>query len=142
MITHLNSTDILSLHSIRWFVLFLKIYLFITCKILCSCRQTSIQMASDLITDGCELPCGCWNLNSGPLEEQSGRQFRCQLFLIAEPSPQCKVEFIVLRIKCEVLFHFLMFHCYKGLSKRMSINEVPVSVFLKQGQCYQSWLQL
>jgi hypothetical protein len=22
--------------------------------------------------DGCEPPCGCWDLNSGPLEEQSG----------------------------------------------------------------------
>jgi hypothetical protein len=22
------------------------------------------------ITDSCELPCGCWELNSGPLEEQ------------------------------------------------------------------------
>jgi hypothetical protein len=22
-------------------------------------------------TDGCEPPCGCWELNSGPLEEQS-----------------------------------------------------------------------
>jgi hypothetical protein len=22
-------------------------------------------------TDGCELSCGCWDLNSGPLEEQS-----------------------------------------------------------------------
>jgi hypothetical protein len=21
--------------------------------------------------DGCELPCGCWDLNSGPLQEQS-----------------------------------------------------------------------
>ncbi|KRY65434.1 hypothetical protein T4D_8955 [Trichinella pseudospiralis] len=21
--------------------------------------------------DGCEPPCGCWELNSGPLEEQS-----------------------------------------------------------------------
>jgi hypothetical protein len=28
-------------------------------------------MASDPITDGCEPPCGCWELNSGPLEEQS-----------------------------------------------------------------------
>jgi hypothetical protein len=26
---------------------------------------------TDPITDGCELPCGCWGLNSGPLEEQS-----------------------------------------------------------------------
>jgi hypothetical protein len=25
----------------------------------------------DLITDGYEPPCGCWDLNSGPLEEQS-----------------------------------------------------------------------
>jgi hypothetical protein len=23
------------------------------------------------ITDVCELPCGCWELNSGPLEEHS-----------------------------------------------------------------------
>jgi hypothetical protein len=27
--------------------------------------------ASDPITDGCEPPCGCWELNSVPLEEQS-----------------------------------------------------------------------
>ena len=26
---------------------------------------------SDPIADGCEPPCGCWELNSGPLEEQS-----------------------------------------------------------------------
>jgi hypothetical protein len=25
----------------------------------------------DPITDGCETPCGYWELNSGPLEEQS-----------------------------------------------------------------------
>jgi hypothetical protein len=31
--------------------------------------------------DGCEPPCGCWDLNSGPLEEQS-------LLLTAEPSLQ------------------------------------------------------
>jgi hypothetical protein len=27
---------------------------------------------SDLVKDGCEPPCGCWDLNSGPSEEQSG----------------------------------------------------------------------
>jgi hypothetical protein len=31
------------------------------------------------IPDRCEPPCGCWELNSGPLEEQS-------LFLGTEPS--------------------------------------------------------
>jgi hypothetical protein len=31
--------------------------------------------------DGCEPPCGCWDLNSGPLEDQS-------VLLTAEPSHQ------------------------------------------------------
>jgi hypothetical protein len=33
------------------------------------------------ITDGCELPCGCWELNSGPEEEQP-------VLLTSEPSLQ------------------------------------------------------
>ena len=37
--------------------------------------------STDLITDGCEPPCGCWELNSGPLEEQA-------MLLTAEPSLQ------------------------------------------------------
>jgi hypothetical protein len=45
------------------------------------CLQMHQKVASDLITDGCEPPCGCWELNSGLLEEQS-------VFLTAEPSLQ------------------------------------------------------
>ena len=44
------------------------------------------EEASDLITDGCEPPCGCWELNSGPLEEQS-------VLLTAEPSLQAESFF-------------------------------------------------
>jgi hypothetical protein len=29
----------------------------------CSCLQTHQKRASDLFTDGCEPPCGCWELN-------------------------------------------------------------------------------
>ena len=39
------------------------------------------KRASDPITDGCDPSHGCWELNSGPLEEQS-------VFLTAEPSHQ------------------------------------------------------
>jgi hypothetical protein len=39
------------------------------------------KRTSDLITYGCEPPCGCWDLNSGPLEEQS-------VLLTTEPSLQ------------------------------------------------------
>ncbi|GAB1289525.1 Smoothelin [Apodemus speciosus] len=33
--------------------------------------KTHQKRASDPITDGCEPPCDCWKLNSGPLEEQT-----------------------------------------------------------------------
>jgi hypothetical protein len=36
-----------------------------------SCLQTHQKRALDPITDGDEPPCGCWELNSGPLEEHS-----------------------------------------------------------------------
>ena len=39
------------------------------------------KRAPDPITDGCEPPCGCWELNSGPLEEQA-------MLLTSEPSLQ------------------------------------------------------
>ena len=39
------------------------------------------KRAPDLITDGCEPPYGCWELISGPLEEQA-------ILLISEPSLQ------------------------------------------------------
>jgi hypothetical protein len=33
------------------------------------CLQTHQKRALDPIADGCEPPLGCWELNSGPLEE-------------------------------------------------------------------------
>jgi len=65
---------------------FLKIYLFYV-----STRYTVIVFRhterSGSITDGCEPPCGCRELNSGPLEEQSG-------LLTAEPSLQPNILLI------------------------------------------------
>jgi hypothetical protein len=42
---------------------------------------TSDTPEEGIITDGCEPPCGCWELNSGPSEEWS-------VLLTAEPSLQ------------------------------------------------------
>ena len=41
------------------------------------------ERALDPITDGCEPPCGWWDLNSEPLEEQS-------VLLTIEPSHRPK----------------------------------------------------
>jgi len=51
--------------------------------------DTPEEGASDPITDGCEPPCGYWELNSGPLEEQS-------VLLTAEPSLQSQSDFLLL----------------------------------------------
>jgi hypothetical protein len=37
---------------------------------LSACTFACQKRAVNPITDGCEAPCGCWELNSGPLEEQ------------------------------------------------------------------------
>jgi hypothetical protein len=67
----------------------------------CSCLQTHQKRASDPITGGCEPLCGCWKLNSGPLEEQS-------VLLTTEPSLQPNmIVFASLNI-----FHFVKFGCY------------------------------
>jgi hypothetical protein len=46
-------------------------------------EHTSDTPEDGIRTDGCEPPCGCWELNSGPLEEQS-------VLLTAQPSLQPK----------------------------------------------------
>jgi hypothetical protein len=47
--------------------------------------DTPEERASDSIADGCQPPCGCWELNSGPLEEQS-------VLLTNEPSLQSLIQ--------------------------------------------------
>ena len=62
------------------------------------------KRAPDLIPDGCEPPCGCWELNSGPLEEQS-------VLLTSEPSLQPPLElfFETFLIDCCVSFLFVYY---------------------------------
>ena len=40
-----------------------------------------LDRASDPMADGCEPPCGCSELNSGPLEEQSAISAALELIL-------------------------------------------------------------
>jgi hypothetical protein len=44
-------------------------------------RMLDVRFPATGVTDSCELPCGFWELNLGPLEEQS-------VLLTAEPSLQ------------------------------------------------------
>jgi hypothetical protein len=73
----------------------------------CHCLQTHQERASDTIADGCEPPCGCWGLNSGPLEEQL-------VLLTAEPSLQP----LFLKINLFILCIWVHCHCLQTHQKR------------------------
>jgi hypothetical protein len=59
----------------------LFIYLFHVCEYTVAVFRHTRRGHWIPTTDGCEPSCGCWELNSGPLEEQS-------VLLTAEPSLQ------------------------------------------------------
>jgi hypothetical protein len=65
------------------------------------CTPACQKRALYPITDGCEPPCGCWELNSGPLEEQPPLQSpQFLMFKAREPfvifHTQAKAHFIFL----------------------------------------------
>jgi hypothetical protein len=59
--------------------LFVYLYALVFCLDLCLCE--GVRSPGTGIIDNCELPCGCWELNPGPLEEQP-------VLSTAEPSLQ------------------------------------------------------
>ena len=63
------------------FFFFNILFIYYVYNILSACKLAGQKRAPDLITDGCEPPCGCWELNSGRLEEQA-------MLLTSEPSLQ------------------------------------------------------
>ena len=70
-------------------------------SILLACIPSGQKKAPDLITDGCEPPCGCFELNSGYLEEQP-------VLLTTEPTLATTIFFFLLvcfetRFLCDAL---------------------------------------
>ena len=84
--TALSCSTTLRSSSLQLYSLQPKEFIYYYIWVHCSCLQTHQKRASDLITDGCEPPCGCWDLNSKPLEKQS-------VLLTAEPSSLQPLQF-------------------------------------------------
>ena len=82
--------------------------------------QTPQKRTSYPITDGCEAPCGCWELNSVPSEEQS-------VLLTAEPSLQPPwVFFFVCLFVLYYLFVFWDWVWLKSMYRRTQCVELSV----------------
>jgi hypothetical protein len=96
----------------------------------CRCLQTHQKRALDPITDGCEPPRCCWELNSSPLEEQS-------VLLTAEPSlePQCPCFLHVWEcvcVMCVYVCECVVCVCVCGLSAGVVcwVKELISRIFL------------
>ena len=72
---------------------FLNLFIYCVCNILSACMSKGQKRAPDLIIDGCEPPCGCWELNSGPLEEQV-------VLLTTEPSHHPNSVYFLALLEC------------------------------------------
>ena len=71
-----------TVHGFHFFLSFFKdLFIYYVYNILPLCMLAGQKRAPDLFIDGCEPPCGCWEMNSGPLEEQA-------MLLTSEPSFQ------------------------------------------------------
>jgi hypothetical protein len=61
--------NLFKMKYLKIFIYYIFIFIYMNTLLLSS--VTHQKSALDPIRDGCEPPCGCWELNSGPLEEQS-----------------------------------------------------------------------
>ena len=65
----------------------------------CLVPVEAIRSLGTGVTDSCEQPCGCWELNLGPLEEQ-------EMLLTTEPSLQTQ-NLILKKILKNMFFYKL-----------------------------------
>ena len=80
---------------------------------------TGQKKTPDLIVDGYELPCGCWELNSGPLEEQP-------VLLTTEPSLQSQ----------DVIFSQYYLRGWSQTNQAAKNNPVPQILLSLQPKCH------
>jgi hypothetical protein len=114
--------------------LFVSLELFILCIwVHFHCLQIHQKKVTEFITDICEPPCGCWELNSGPLEEQS-------VLLTSEPSLQPPTSFLIgscfFKIKINYIIDALQFRVCVCVC--VCVREQHVGV-MGMDSGYQAW---
>jgi len=105
----------------HWNYLFYVYGCFI-CMYICT-PEKGIRFHRTTVIDGCEPPCGCWELNLGPLEKQS-------VLLTPEPSLQPSLSiFIYLPIKiCFMLFIIFLFCCLACLQQSHYVDQAGLEL--------------
>jgi hypothetical protein len=104
---------------------------FIYVWVYCSWLRTHQKRTLDPVTVGCELPCGCWELNSGPLEEQSA-------LLTIEPSLQPQTDLLLLHLLCLISLRVTQLLVtamagHYGKKQKASSSQQPVNSQVDRG---------
>lgn len=81
------------------------------CQHVCLCTG-GLQIPRTEVTDTCEVPCGCWESNLGPLEEQT-MIFSCWAISPVSPQLHLKIYFY--------LYECLLYVCYVYTSCAYSV---------------------
>jgi hypothetical protein len=90
---------------------FFKRFIYYVYSVLLACMPAGQKRAPDPITDGCEPLCGCWELNSGPLEEPT-------VLLASEPSlSHARFYFLTYTIFFKHTNTFMKFKLLKTLNE-------------------------
>jgi hypothetical protein len=111
-------------------MMIMLIHLFQGIQSLCLHVYLQIGSHGTTVIDGCEPPCGCRELNSGPVEEP--------LLLTTEPSPQPLFSIILIAKISSYKFPSRLFRCLKIQTKRMTgsfIYLTPRQSFLPTAFC-------
>jgi len=102
---------------------------------LSACTPAGQKRASDPTTDGCEPPCGCWELNSGPLEEQP-------VSLVAKPSLYTPTFNTIFLSRCNNPAACSLLSCLSFVLETISLCNLPWprihcvdQAFLKRSWC-------
>jgi hypothetical protein len=93
----------------------LRLFFFLICLFKYCFLQTHQKRASDPISDGCEPPCGCWELNSGPLEEQP-------VLFTAKPSLQPKPQFLTTTLVITSGAHLILSSLIRPVSNTHALD--------------------
>jgi hypothetical protein len=88
------------------------------------------------ITGGCEPPCGCWELSSGPLEEQ----------LVLSTSEHSRSSFASL-FYCSLTWIFHLLSTYLSISVppffwKIVTKEMTTQLYTQRNRCFSSIISL
>ena len=112
--------------------LFVCLFFIMCIWVHCHYLKTHQERASDPITDGGEPPCGCWETNSGPLEEQP-------VLLMAESSLQAPCPFLEVSMSISLVADDELSHLHMHITQHSNVLSWCLHTLYHHGNLNYVW---